>query len=229
MKNKFFKAAVAATIFSISSSASAGIIDISVNDVGIIQSIEDLSPEANIGFIVGESLSLRFTFNDAIVLTPADNIQITENGFYDANAQLWLTGLTSGVTLEYFSGLIIEVDDKQEFELEGIADSASAEFTSIIGGDIDWDTDGADLFSDITSLPSIFSELFANPFANNSANTASTRYWADDSSHMGMTFGHVPTISVFTKSQVTDVPEPTSLAILAVGILGFIARKKQAN
>lgn len=168
---------------------------------------------------------MRFTFNDSIALTPADNIRITEAGFYDTNAQLWLTGLTSGVTLEYFSGLIIEVDDKQEFEIEGIADSASAEYTRIIGGDIDWDTDGVDLFSDITSFPSIFSELFAKPFSNNSTNTASTRYWANGSSHLGMTFGAVPTTSSFSQTNITSVPEPTSLTILALGILGFVSGK----
>ena len=230
MKNTVYKLVLALVMLTTISTVNASIIDISVDNVGAIKSIADDSPEASIGFLLGESLSLRFTFDDSTNLTLASATTITyDNAFFDSNAKLWLTGLTSGVTLEYFGGLIIEVDDKQEFEVEGLEVSATAEHTRILGGDIDWNTRGTDIFSDVTSLPIIFAELFASPFTNNSTNIASTRFWANGNSQLGMEFGHVPETSNFSQTTIAKIPEPTSLVILSLALLGLVSRKTFKN
>lgn len=229
MKNNVLKSVFAAAALSISTSSFAGLIDISVDNVGSIQSIEDLSPEASAGFLVGESLSLRFTFNDATALTSSTGVVPSDDAFIDTNAQLWLTGLTSGATLEYFSGLIIEVDNQHEFEIESIATSATQEFTQIIGGDIDWDTLGTNVFSDITSISTVFSELLANPFNNQSTNTASTRFWLNGSSHYGMEFGHVPSVSNFSSTNISTVSEPTTFVVFGLGLMALFLRKRKVN
>lgn len=229
MKNNVLKSVFAAAALSLSSSSFAGIIDISVDNVGSIQSIEGLSPEANAGFLVGESLSLRFTFDDTTVLTPSTGVAPSVDSFIDSEAQLWLTGLTSGATLEYFSGLIIEVDSQHEFEIESIAMSASQEYSQIIGGDIDWDTLGTAVFSDITSISTVFSELLASPFNNQSTFTASTRFWLNGSSHYGMEFGHVPSVSTFSPTSISTVSEPTTFAVFGLGLMALFLRKRKVN
>jgi len=225
LNNNIFKSTIFATLLTVTNLVNASVINLSVDNIGAIQSITDTSPEANIGFIVGESLSLRFTFDSSILLTPANGTTIAQDAFFDSGATLWLTGLTSGVTLDYFGGLIIEVDSKQEFELEGIEASATSTFTRIIGGDFDWDTKGSDIFSDISSLSTTFNELFANPFLNKSTNTASTRFWANGDSHLGMIIGPVPSSSTFSQTVVSTVPEPTSVVILSIGLLALASRK----
>ncbi|MDJ0581586.1 hypothetical protein, partial [Crocosphaera sp.] len=163
------------------------------------------------------AIQLNFTFDDT---TPDNDSAIGAADYEDPNATLTLTGLTSGSTLSYFGGLELQLDDDEELEIEGIPVDATASVTPILGGDIDFDTQGTPFFSDVDDLSSVFADLFASPFPNLSTFDSDTRFWNGIESVDGMVIGAVPNPATFTNvTPAAAVPEPSSmLSLLLIGV-----------
>lgn len=208
--------------------ASAGIISLQIDHAGPVTSIVASSPEQAAGFINGEDIRINFTFDDSVAdLRPGTGT----SKWQDPNATLTLTGLTSGASLAYLGGLDIEVDDDQEFELEGIPANATALTTPILGGDFDLNTLGTSFFTDPDDLSQIFADLLAAPFPNASINSASTSFWDGSGSVIGMEFGPAPASGTITGGYTGQAPIPAPLALLVPGLIGLAltqARRKKA-
>jgi hypothetical protein len=201
----------------------AGLITISANNVGAIISIDANSPEQAAGFELGELLLLYFTVSNS--LADVDSA-IGDGKFNDPNGTITLTGLTSGATMTYFGGVQIQVDDIEEFEIDTLQDEATALVTSILEGDIDFNTEGTAFFTNPDSLTAVLADLLGSSFLNASDNEAYTEYWNGTASVEGMRFGPSSDIVIFTNNSV-DIPEPSTLAIFAIGLMGLTSRLKR--
>lgn len=202
--------------------AGAAIISLQIDHAGPVTFIDASSPEQAAGFVNGEDIRINFTFDDSV----ADQRPgAGTSKWQDPNATLTLTGLTSGATLAYLGGLDIEVDDDEEFELEGIPTSATALITPILGGDFDLDTQGTSFFTDPDDLSQIFADLLAAPFPNASSNAADTRFWDGSTSVSGMEFGPAPASVTITSGDTGQVPIPAPLALLVPGLIGLALRR----
>jgi len=196
---------------------------VQVDDVGAIFYLSGSGPEAAAGFEYGEHLQLDFTFDDA---TPDERDDTGKAQYFDYSSTVSLTGLTSGATLTYFGGIDLELDDDEELEIDSVLDVATAESPRIIFGDIDFDTKGTALFTDVDDLPTVLSEL-NTVYDNNINEWASTYYWNGFSGRRtGMKFGPVPGSPTFSSAPVDVEPVPVpGAAVLALLGLGTARAK----
>jgi len=224
-KLKLFFIAIASCIFLATFSAQATIITLQFDNVGPINSIDAGSPEAALGWMVGDTLRLQVTFDDAT----ADTRAAVGNGFFeDPLGFMVLINQDKGTAITYNGGVEIEVDDDEEIEFEAVDNDATAINTPIIAGDIDFNTNGTSFFSDPDSLSAVTADLLANVFPNNSNNTANTRYWDGSSSVTGIGFGNASALVTVTQVGVA-IPEPSTYVLFALGIaaLGAIRRRRK--
>jgi|GEM_PF-5047813 len=209
--------------------AHAATLSFQVDDVGIIHTINAGSPEAAAGFIMDERLLMQFSFDDAIADADAD---ADAGNYSDASATLTLIGKDSGATLSYLGGLSLIVEE-DALEITGLPSSATAGQSPVLAGELELETSGAAFFSNVNDLSTVFADLLASPFPNNSASLAATEFF-NGSSTVGIQFGPASASTQFSLlpadpsgDPTATTPEPTSFIALVAVLLGGVRCRRR--
>jgi len=202
-------------------------------NAGPITAIDPNAPPQLQAFQLGEDLFVRFVIDSEAPDSSASPIA----SYDDPTGTISVMGLTSGATLSMSpgAGVEVELDDRNEFELESLVSSASPTIPFILDRDVDFDNntgdvvngpfltdDVDDLAGSIESLSSfVIGGLFRTP--NGTSLDASIGYWDfanGRSVARGLDFGPVPT---------GDVPVPSALPLLATGLAGLVALRRRGR
>lgn len=204
----------------------ATIITLQIDNAGTISSVGAGSPEAGLGWIIGDTLLMQLTFDDAT----ADTDPTVGSGFYeDPNGFIRFINSRDNSSILYTGGLEIDVDDEEELEIESMDASASAMSTPIVDSDIDFDTNGTAFFTDPDTLTAIVGDLLANVFPNNETNDGGTEFWDGLNSVSGIDLDNSE-LPVTVTLVTAAIPEPTTIALLGLGFAGAgWSRRKRAQ
>ncbi len=234
-KLKMYFMALAGCAFLASFSVQATIVTLQFDNVGTINSIDAGSPEAALGWMVGDTLILQATFDDA---TPDVKVATASSGkFQDPSGFLRLINSSNNTSVTYNGGLDIEVETDERLEFETLANFGDATATNspTVSNDIDFDTSGTPFFTNPDDLSTVVADLLLlNVFHNNNTtNISTTGYWNGLASVDGVDFGPSSPVEVAV-TQVVDaapIPEPSTYALFALGIgaLGVMNRRRKAR
>ncbi|MEO1689355.1 MAG: VPLPA-CTERM sorting domain-containing protein [Pseudomonadota bacterium] len=221
--------AAVAAVCALTGPAAALPIGFGFNAGEIVRIAPEAPPEMQ-AFLLGEDLFLEFTIDSATL----DDDDGPDSTFETLLGTIKVTGLTSGSMLEMSpnSGVEIQFDDPNEFELESSRQSATASIPFVLGNDIDFNNDIndvqngpalspdiEDLSASIASLQSfVIGGVFTTP--NGSTNIAIIDFYdaTTGASEFGIEFGPVPTQAI---------PVPAALPLLATGLAGLVALRRR--
>lgn len=193
---------------------------------GPVVLIDPAAPSPLDSFVLGEDILLTVTVDDATADSAASS---TRGLFTDVGGTVTVKGLTSGTTVTMNAGVEIEVDDDTEFDLETVPAEPSAAIPFIIDEDVDFETSGLAIFSDVNDLSVILAEFIAliGPDGRLTVNNAAVDSLGDieffngsSTGTDGILFGPVPPAAV-------PLPATAPLLLGALGLTVAAARRRR--